>query len=186
MQTILLVKLCHTTFISSQEMNSDCVVTVDGFYVCGRYVAKELTILFDENNYQHFMFNCPKNLVLSNKDVKTVEFAKRLNGLELENNSFLPYSTIECILSFIKDCYIQTAGFQAKSFLESYLPKTEVKDLCIEFGFKYPKTLQQAPCFVQHPSRYCTLSKARTIYSAIQIFNANFASKLSAIQKTVK
>ena len=125
-------------------------------------------------------------LILTNKDVKTVESAKRFNGLELENNSFLPYSTIECILSFIKDCYIQTAGFQAKSFLESYLPKTEVKDLCNEFGFKYPKTLQQAPCFVRHPSRYCTLRKARTIYSAIQIFNTNFASKPSAIQKTVK
>ena len=62
LQTILSVKLRHTTFISSQEMNSDCVVTVEGFYVSGRYVAKELTILFDENNYQHFMFNCPKKL----------------------------------------------------------------------------------------------------------------------------
>lgn len=167
-------------FISSQEMNSDCVVTVEGFYVSGQYVAKELTILFDENNYQHFMFNCPKNLVLSNKDIKTVEFTENLNGLKLKNNSFLPYSTIECILSFIKDCYIQTAGFHAKSFLKSYLPKTEVQDLCNEFDFKYPKTLQQAPCFVQHPSRYCTLSKARTIYIAIQIFNANFTYKQNA------
>ena len=164
-------------------MISDCVVTVEGFYVSGQYVAKELTILFDENNYQHFMFNCPKNLVLSNKDINTVKFTENLNGLKLTNNSFLPYSTIECILSHIKDCYIQTAGFHAKSFLKSYLPKTDVHDLCNEFGFKYPKTLQKAPCFVQHPSRYCTLSKARTIYTAIQIFNSNFASKCNS--KTV-
>ena len=164
-------------------MNSDCVVTVEGYYVSGRYVAKELTILFDENNYQHFMFNCPKNLVLSNKDMKTVEFTEQLNGLKFKNNSFLPYSTIEYILSYIKDCYIQTAGFHAKSFLKSYLPETEIEDLCYKFGFKYPKNLQQAPCFVQHPSRYCTLSKARTIYTAIQIFNSNFAYKPSAIQR---
>ena len=161
----------------------NCVVAVEGYYVSGRYVAKELTILFDENNYQHFMFNCPKNLVLTNKDKKTVEHTEELNGLKFKNNSFLPYSNIEVILSFIKDYYIQTAGFQAKSFLKSYLPHTEVEDLCNKFDFKYPKTLQRTPCFVQHPPRYCTLSKARTLYTAIQIFNSNFSSLPSVIQR---
>ena len=76
-------------FISSQEMNSDCVVAVEGFYVSGQYVAKELTILFDENNYQHFMFNSPKNLVLSNKDIKTVKNMNDLNYINLINISIL-------------------------------------------------------------------------------------------------
>ena len=152
----------------------DCVVAVEGYYVSGQYIAKELTILFDEGNYQHFMFNRPNNLVLTDKDEQTVEYTQKLNGLRFADDSFLPYNVIEGILSYIQNYYIQTAGFHSKRFLKSYLPNTEVVDLCDAFNFKYPPNLQAAPCFVQHPPRYCSLSKARTLNTAIHLFNSNF------------
>ena len=62
----VLYKLLISTFINSVlhqyftlAHKMSCIVAMEGFYVSGKYVAKELTIMFDENNYQHFMFDQP-------------------------------------------------------------------------------------------------------------------------------
>ena len=146
-----------------------CIATVEGFFVSGEYVAKELTILFSVTDYQHFMFDCPVSLILSPRDQCTTRYAQNLNGLVLSDNCFLPYNIIGYILSKIQNYRIYTAGNQAKGLLTSYLPKTEVIDICQMYNFKYPLDLQDTPCFVRHPSRYCSLSKAFTLKTAIQI-----------------
>lgn len=142
-----------------------CAVALEGFYISGRYIAKELTILFEPDNYQHFMFNNPDNLTYSGNDYSTVKYTQRLNGLSPANDCFLPYSIIGLILDKIQNYRIHTAGNQSKDFLSSYLPHSEVIDICQLYNFKYPLHLPPAPCFRQHPSRYCSLAKAIAIKS---------------------
>ena len=45
-----------------------CVVTMEGFQLSAQFLVKELTILFDNNKYQHFHFNCPIDLIIAPGD----------------------------------------------------------------------------------------------------------------------
>ena len=94
---------------------------MEGFYVSGKYVAKELTIMFDENKYQHFMFDQPIDLVQASKDQNTIRFCQNLNGLQLRNDCFLPYDIIGYILNKIKHNCVYTAGNQPQRFLKAHL-----------------------------------------------------------------
>jgi hypothetical protein len=147
-----------------------CVVAIEGFPLSQQYVVKEMTILFETNQYQHFHFNCPIDLIIAPRDWNTIRYNQNHNGLTLSNDSFLPYGVIGYILSQIENLLIYTAGNQAREFLSSYLPKTNIVDICQEYNFKYPLVLQETPCFISHPSRFCSLSKAKTLKMAVQIF----------------
>ena len=151
-----------------------CVVAIEGFQISQRYVVKKMTILFDSNQYHHFHFNCPIDLIIAPRNWNTIRWSENHNGLVLRDNSFLPYEIIGYILSQIINLRIYTAGNQSKTAISHYLPNTEVVDICQEYKFKYPMTLQDSPCFVLHPSRYCTLSKAKTIKAALQIFHVDY------------
>ena len=144
-----------------------CVVGIEGFYVSGQYIAKELTLLFPKDSYQHFMFNTPKNLFVSNKDKITVRYTEKLNGLALTNDCFLPYNLIEHILDRIGHFRIYTAGNQAQNFLQKHLPYSNVIDICHEYNFTYPRHLPPVPCFKRHPTRYCSLAKALAINKSV-------------------
>ena len=147
-----------------------CVVALEGFPISQQFVVKEMTILFDFNEYQHFHFNTPVNLIIGPRDWNTIRYNQDHNGLMLRNDSFLPYEVIGYILSQLAHYRIYTAGNQPKSFLSQYIPNTDIVDICEEYSFKYPLILQDASCFISHPSRYCSLSKAKTLKSAVQIF----------------
>ena len=151
-----------------------CIVAVEGFQVSHRYVIKEMTILFDSNQYQHFHFNCPIDMIIAPRDWSTIRWSENHNGLTLTDNSFLPYEIIGYILSKIINLRIYTAGNQAKTAISNYLPNSEVVDICRQYNFRYPLTLPNSSCFVVHSPRYCTLSKAKTIKTSLQIFQVNF------------
>ncbi len=145
-----------------------CAVALEGFYMSRQYIVKEMTIYFDEDNYQHFMFNNPDHIEPSSYIFdRTVKHAQRLNGLSPGNDYFLPYSAIGQILAKIENDIIYTAGSQAKEVLRSYLEDTEIVDICHEFHFKYPQELPPVPCFKRHPPRYCSLAKSIIIKNTI-------------------
>ena len=60
-------------------MGMACIIALEGFYISGRYIVKELILLFTIDNHQHFMFNNPDNLIISENDFNTVRYAQRLN-----------------------------------------------------------------------------------------------------------
>ena len=150
-----------------------CVVTLEGFQLSAQFVVKELTILFDNNKYQHFHFNCPIDLIIAPRDWNTIRYHKNNNGLDLADDSYLPYGVVGYILEKISNLKVFTAGNQAKKFLSDYLPATEVIDICQAYGFKYPLILESSTCFFNHPSRYCTLSKAKAVKAAMHIYFVN-------------
>ena len=150
-----------------------CVVAIEGFQLSHQYVVKELTILFNTNKYQHFHFNCPIDLIIAPRDWNTIRYNRDHSGLDLVDDSYLPYGVIGYIMNRISDLRIFTAGNQAKQFISNHLPTSEVIDICQTYGFKYPLTLEDSPCFINHSSRYCTLSKAKTLKTALQIYLVN-------------
>lgn len=149
----------------------DCAVAFEGFYVSRQYIVKEMTIYFDKDNYQHFMFNNPDHLefstVPSHVFDRTVKYAQRLNGLSPGNDYFLPYSVIGTIVAKIKNNKIYTAGNQATKVLRRYLVDAEIVDICDAFHFKYPRELPPVPCFKRHPPRYCSLAKSIIIKNTV-------------------
>lgn len=159
--------------VSSAMPYNSCIVTVEGFQVSNDYIVKELTVMFDSDNYQHFFFDCPPGLIIGPSDERTIRYTENLNGLRLENDSYIPYSIIGYILGKLDKYVVYTAGNQAATFLSRYLPQTMILDACQEFNFKYPLELQQMPCFYRHSSRYCSLSKAVTLKIALQVLQVN-------------
>ena len=147
-----------------------CVIALEGFQVSHRFVIKELTIMFETDCYQHFQFNCPVDLIIGNRDWNTIRWHQNKCGLILQDDRFLPYEVISYILRHVEHLQIFCAGHHAKQALSFYLPSTDIVDVCQEYNFKYPLTLQTSPCFIPHNPRYCSLSKARTIRTAVQIY----------------
>ena len=91
-----------------------CVVAIEGFQLSHQYVVKELTILFNTNKYQHFHFNCPIDLIIAPRDWNTIRYNRDHSGLDLVDDSYLPYGVIGYIMNRISDLRIFTAGNQAK------------------------------------------------------------------------
>lgn len=150
-----------------------CVVALEGFQISSQFVVKELTILFDNSKYQHFHFNCPIDLIIAPRDWNTIRYHQNNNGLDLTDDSYLPYGVIGYILGKISNQRIFTAGTQAAKFISDYLPTSEVIDICEVYKFKYPLILERSDCYFNHPSRYCSLSKAKTLKTALNILSVN-------------
>ena len=107
-----------------------CVVAIEGFQLSQQFVVKELTVLFNSNRYQHFHFDCPVNLLISPRDWNTIRYNQNHNGLEMADDSYLPYEVVGYIVNKLSNLRIFTAGNQAKKFLADFLPTSEVIDIC--------------------------------------------------------
>ena len=140
------------------------ILTLEGFTLPSGYIIKELTVLNDDDEYQHFHFSAPKNFRPTPSDLYTIDYTtKHLNQLSLSDDSLLPYATIDVILQNIVNNTIYVAGHSAYNFIKSRLPLSNIVNICTALNFKYPATLESANCFKTHRARYCALAKARCI-----------------------
>ena len=146
-----------------------CIVTAEGFFVSRDYVIKELTLLFSLSDFQHFMFDPPVNIIIAPSDRATIRYTERLNGLRLTDSSFLPYEVIGYILEKVAHLKIYTAGQQVTDALKRYLPRTQIIDVCKDYGFRYPLDMMRMNCFKSHPARYCSYSKAVALKHALHV-----------------
>ena len=135
-------------------------LALEGFTLPSEYIIKELTVIIDDDNYQHFHFASPPNFHPTFEELQTINFAtKNVNGLYLSDDSLLPYSTINDILQKIAHHTIYVVGHSTYNFIKSKLPMTNIIDICVQYNFKYPKKLPKSNCFKSHNPRYCSLSK---------------------------
>ena len=145
------------------------ILTLEGFNLPSGYIVKELTIIFNDDSYQHFHFNAPKDFYPTAKDLQTINYIRRhLNELYLSDDCLLPYTSIIDILNNLLSCKIYVAGNSTHKFIMTYLPLNNIIDICSEYNFKYPAELPPMDCFKQHKPRYCSLSKAKYIKSIIK------------------
>ena len=145
------------------------LVTIEGFNLSSCYIIKELTIIFQDESYQHFRFSPPKDFHPTAAQWRTINYTQsNLNELPLSDNALLPYSSINDIIKKLPSFTIFVAGHITYKVIKEYLPLTKVINICREYNFSYPKELPSTECFSRHRSRYCSLSKAKYIKTILK------------------
>ena len=146
-------------------MTRQVIVTLEGFTLTSGFIAKELTVFYNNRNFQHFHFTKPIDFQPTAQELCTIKYTSEvLSKLYLDDFSLLPYTTINTILRQISSHKIYVAGHTAHKFITTHLPTTKVIDICKEYKFKYPLVLPSVACFKEHTPRYCSLAKAKNIY----------------------
>ena len=137
------------------------ILALEGYTLPTWYIIKEMTVIFENNNLQHFQFAAPTDFQPTGRDLYTIRFTtKYINEIAYSDNSLLLYPMIDCILQKLSSQTIYVAGHCAYQFLSTKLPTTRIIDVCTKHDFKYPKELPTANCFKQHRPRYCSMAKA--------------------------
>ena len=148
------------------------ILTIEGFNLSSGYIIKELTIMYQDDSYQHFQFSPPKDFQPTDAQEKTIYYTQRyLNELALSDNALLPYSTINDIMQKISTYTIFVAGYTTYKVIKEYLPLVKIINVCSEYNFSYPKELPPTNCFKQHRPRYCSMAKATYVKNFMAILN---------------
>ena len=143
-------------------------VGLEGYTLPSGFIAKELTIIYTNSEYSHYIFEKPDNIVLSAQDAKTVRYATRhLNSINYGDGD-IPYNQLGTILSKLEDFTIYTYSDIASKLLQKFLPTTVVINTQ-DLGQKLPKQLPDPNCFRLHQNyRYCAKAKAAEVKDFVE------------------
>ena len=146
----------------------DAYVGLEGYTLPSGFIVKELTIIYTNAEYSHYIFEKPDNIVLSPQDEKTVRYATRhLNSLSYGDGD-IPYNQLGPILGKLKDFTIYTYSLVASNLIQNFLPTTVVIN-SQDLGHKIPKHLPNPNCFRLHQNyRYCAKAKAAEVKDFVE------------------
>ena len=137
-------------------------ITAEGYTLPSGYILKELSILFPNREYKHFIFKKPDSFIPTDKDNYTIRFTTdKLNQLSFTEGD-IPYNIINDILTPYKDYRIYTYSYPFQKFLQNILPTTTLINIQ-SCGYKLPEYLPKPNCFKNHKARYCSLAKAKAV-----------------------
>ena len=137
-------------------------IGIEGFTLPSGFVAKEICILFPNQEFCHFIFKAPANSQLSAVDCRTIRFATdKLNNLSW-HDGFVSYETIPEILEEFQQYKIFTYGAVAQRFIQELLPLSIVTNVQ-DIGYSMQTVLPDPACCRDHPPRYCAKAKAIAI-----------------------
>ena len=140
---------------------------MDGYTLPSGYILKELCIMFQNGEFNHYLFSKPENMMLTEQDKRTIRFATgRVNNLVFEDGD-VPYEHIN-ILEKQKDYHIYTYSEVAREELQKYLPTTSIEHVQ-NLNFKMPANPPKANCFRNHNPRYCAKAKAIEVKKFIKV-----------------
>lgn len=145
----------------------ELVIAAEGFTLPSGYVLKEMSIIFFNREYKHFLFKKPTNFLPTPKDIITIQYTtKHFNQLSFLEGD-VPYNLIEDILTPYRDYKMYTYSDIFRKFLQNILPSTTVTNIQT-YGKKLPATLPKPNCFRNHRARYCSLAKAKAILKIVE------------------
>lgn len=145
----------------------EAYIGVDGYTLPSGFVTKELTAMFPNSEYNHFLFQPPTEKYLSEPDKRTIRFASHhLNNLAWFDGD-TPYGQLDYILTKLRDYKIYTYSDIALITLQRALPTSVIINIQ-EMGFKMPKILNNADCGRTHNHRYCSKAKAIEIKKFVE------------------
>ena len=151
----------------------ELIIAAEGFTLASGYIVKELTMLFPNSEYKHFIFKKPANFTPSPKDVRTSRYiTNKLNELSFTEGD-VPYNSICSILQQYKDYKLYTYSSIVQDYLQIFLPTTTIINIQ-SWGYKLPSTLpipSSPRCFRDHRPRYCSLAKAKAISKFVETIN---------------
>ena len=141
-------------------------IGIDGFTLPSGFILKEMTIIYPNHEYDHFIFKKPC-WNLTEADKRTIRYTtQNLNQLCYEDGH-VSYEQIGMILDSVKDITLYTYSDIAVTFLQKHLPSTVIKNIQCQ-GYTMPRELPNSNCFRHHASRYCAKSKARAIQKFVE------------------
>ena len=142
-------------------------VGAEGYCLSTRFIVKELSILSDDDEFDHFILSKPVDYQCTPADSVTINYVSRyINSLSFEDGD-ISYDILPTIIGKLKNHRIYCYGRITQKMLQSYLPTTTVIDIQ-EMGYRMEKTLLPRSCGRNHPSRFCSLSKAYAIKQFIK------------------
>ena len=146
----------------------DVYIGLEGFTLPTGYIVKEMSIIFPNREYSHYIFEKPNDVMLTAQDERTVRYATRnLHNLNYADGD-IPYSQLGLILSRLEDFTIYTYSIIASKLRQSHLPTTVVINTQDQ-GHKLPKELPDSNCFRLHQNyRYCSKAKAIEIKDFVE------------------
>ena len=87
-------------------------VGVDGFQLQNDWIVKELTLLFDNGEFNHTLFAPPIEYIIDNIDLQTIRYTtKQLNGLDYKDGNV-------CYTN-LKDYISKLEGFKIYCYAEA-------------------------------------------------------------------
>ena len=147
-------------------------IGADGFQLQHDWIIKELTLLFDNGEFNHILFAPPADYLITNIDLQTIRYTtQHLNGLNFQDGS-VPYSYLEDHISRLESCKVYCYGQATKKCIQHHLPFSNIINIQ-ELGYKMPNELPVSECGRNHNSRYCSLSKAKAIKNFINEHDTN-------------
>lgn len=141
------------------------IISIEGYRLPSGFIVREMSVIFDNGNFQHFEFKCPTGYYPTMQDQDTIKYTTRyLNEIHYYDDGLLPYSVVDDILRSLANQTIYVGGHSTFNFITAKLPLTRVIDICKTFEFRYPKILlPSSKCFRQHNNRYCSAAKAEYV-----------------------
>ena len=137
-------------------------IAVEGFTLPGKFIVKELTLLFENEEFNHFIFEAPDNFTPSSKEKTTIRYTtNNIHGLKY-TDGFIPYSKLEEVISKLHNCDVYCYGINTVNLIQRFIPYTPVTNIQ-NCGYTMPSTLPQFRCCRVHRARHCTLAKATAI-----------------------
>ena len=139
---------------------SEVTITLDGYTLPSGFIPKELTVLFSNQEFNHYLFKPPIDRHLTEVDKRTIRYTVRcLSGISYHDGD-VAVEYLQQILSRYCDYTIYTYSDVAYKLLQEMLPTTVIINIQ-ETGFIMPKMLPDTGCSrIHHNPRYCSKSKA--------------------------
>ena len=145
-------------------------VGVEGFTLPGRFIVKELTLLFTNGEFNHTLFAPPLDFHPTNEDLSTIKYTTNtIHGLTFTEGD-MPHIKLQDVLGRLEDCKVLCYGEHTRKLIQNYIPFNPVVDVQ-RTGFVMPKQLPPNDCGRNHPGRNCSMSKAQAVKTFYENLN---------------
>ena len=133
-------------------------VGVEGFTLPGRFIVKELTLMFSNGEFNHTLFEAPKDYCATTEDLVTIKYTTNfIHGLSFKEGD-MPYIKLTDFIGRLDNCKVFCYGDNTRRLIQSFIPFTPVVDIRLD-GYVMPTVLPSSNCGRNHAGRNCSMSK---------------------------
>ena len=149
----LLVAMCLSVFVG-----------IEGFTLSEEFIVKELTLLYENGEFDHMLFSPPLHENYGASDLRTIIYiTANVHGIPYRDGT-MPYASLNEVLSNLQKFKVFCYGENTRQLLQNYLPFTSVVNITHK-GFAMPQVLPKVWCGRNHVGRHCSMSKAMAVQS---------------------
>ena len=146
--TILLFAMCPSVFVG-----------VEGFTLPNQFIAKEVTILLENNEFTNVLLAPPLGYYPTIEEIRSILYTTRnLHGIPYTEGD-MPYAKLNDLFSRLRHHTVYCYGEHTRKLVQCHIPFTPVINIEHE-GFEIADKLRASCCGRSHSGRHCSFSKA--------------------------